>query len=125
MRVVRVPIRSSSGIEVVLMSHVFALIIELAIAAGCPKPLHSHRGAWGFTFTRDGTTWRVFVNGHDTPQRVSAMDIEPFGYAIFCGDFPAALGGPHDGGCMGGTEQELIEILTAAKEQFPAAEARA
>lgn len=101
------------------ISHVFGLVIELALLAGCPKPLHSHRGAWGFSFTHKKDNWRVFVNGHDTPQRVSAMDVEPFGYAIFCGDFPAALGGPRDGDCVGGTEQELIEILTAAKEQFP------
>jgi hypothetical protein len=103
------------------MSHVFSLVVELAIAAGCPQPLRSVPGCWSFTFKRGETEWQVYLNGHDEPKCGRHCDVEPFGYVIFYGEFLAATGGPHGGACIGGTEDELIEILTEAKSQFPEA----
>lgn len=93
------------------VSEAYSEIVNIAIAAGVER-INELPGCWEHQATDD---MFIAVNGHKTPMKPArGPELDPYYAYVEIKGWPAAILNPYGGCVMGGTEDELIEMLKAA-----------
>ena len=92
--------------EKVPITRVFAKVVDLAEAVGVTK-ISQLAGCWEY---RIDDKWSLKVNGH----REEVDGLPAFHGMATCNEWPASIFSPFSGTVLGGTEDELLEVLDGA-----------
>jgi hypothetical protein len=99
------------------VSEAFDLIAQVVIKLGA-APLNRHEGCFEFALDE---MWRISINGHLTPHKVSGgAEVPPGNAYLECNGWPAGFIDPFGGMIVGGanSEDELIAALSLRLEQL-------